>query len=92
LHSWNDGPAKQSIVNFVKVTTTEGGSQFVPPEEHIATFDQDGTLWFEHPMYSQVMYCLDRVGALVKEKPQLKSVEPFKTVLSGGRGASLSFQ
>ena len=65
LPSWNDGPAKQAIVDFVKTTTTKGSPQFVPPAERIATFDQDGTLWVEHPIYSQVMYCLDRVPALV---------------------------
>src|SRR5436305_6073239 len=87
LRSWNDGPAQQAIVAFVKPTTETGGANFVPPEERIATFDQDGTLWVEHPMYSQVMYCLHRVGALVKEKPELKDVEPFKTVISGDREA-----
>ena len=87
LPSWNEGPAKQAIVSFVKATTTQGGAQFVPPADRIATFDQDGTLWVEHPMYSQVMYCLSRVGPLVKDKPELKNVEPFKTVLSGDREA-----
>ena len=87
LPSWNDGPAKQAIVNFVKATADVNSPQFVPQAERIATFDQDGTLWVEHPMYSQVMYCLDRVGALVKEKPELKNVEPFKTVISGDREA-----
>jgi phosphoglycolate phosphatase-like HAD superfamily hydrolase len=87
LPSWNDGAAKQAIVDFVKATTETGGANFVAPEERIATFDQDGTLWVEHPMYSQVMYCLERVGALVKEKPELKKVEPFKTVLSDDREA-----
>jgi len=87
LPSWNDGGAKQAIVDFVKATTETGGAKFVAPEERIATFDQDGTLWVEHPMYSQVMYCMDRVGALAKEKPELKKVEPFKTVLSGDRKA-----
>ncbi|MBN9690214.1 MAG: haloacid dehalogenase-like hydrolase [Verrucomicrobia bacterium] len=81
LPSWNDGPAKQAIVDFVRTTTTTGGANFVPPEERIATFDQDGTLWVEHPMYSQVMYCLERVPALVKEKPELAKVAPFSTVL-----------
>ena len=81
LSSWNDGPAKQAIVEFVKATTTQGSPQFVPPEERIATFDQDGTLWVEHPMYSQVMYCLERVPALVKAKPELAKVAPFSTVL-----------
>jgi phosphoglycolate phosphatase-like HAD superfamily hydrolase len=87
LASWNDGPAKQAIVEFVKATTTQGSPQFVPPEARIATFDQDGTLWGEHPMYPQVTYCLERVPALVKTRPELKNKEPFKTVLSGNREA-----
>ena len=87
LPSWNDGPAKQAIVKFVQETTTPGSPQFVRPEERIATFDQDGTLWVEQPIYSQVMYCLDRVPAVVAAKPELKDVEPFKTVLSGDREA-----
>jgi len=87
LSSWNDGPAKQAIMAFVKETTTAGSPQFVPPEERIATFDQDGTLWVEHPMYSQVVYCLDQVPAVVKAKPELAKEEPFKTVLSGDREA-----
>ena len=87
LPSWNEGPAKQAIVDFVQVTTTASSPQFVPPEERIATFDQDGTLWVEKPVYAQVMYCLDRVPALAEKKPELKNVEPFKTVLSGDRAA-----
>jgi phosphoserine phosphatase len=81
MASWNDGAAKQAIVEFVKATTTQGSPQFVPLEERIATFDQDGTLWVEHPMYAQVMYCLERVPALVKAKPELANVAPFNTVL-----------
>src|SRR4051794_30360111 len=81
LASWNDGPAKQAIVEFVKATTTQGSPQFVVPEKRVATFDQDGTLWVEHPMYTQVMYCLERVPDLVKAKPQLANVAPFNTVL-----------
>ena len=87
LVSWNDGPAKQAIVEFIHATTDHASPKFVPPEERIATFDQDGTLWVEHPMYTQVVYCLDRVPAVVKEKPELAKVEPFKTVLSGSRAA-----
>lgn len=87
LASWNDGTAKKAIVDFVHATTTQGSSTFVAPEDRIATFDQDGTLWVEHPMYTQVIYCLDRVPALVKERPELANVEPFKTVLSGKRDA-----
>src|SRR5262249_42640135 len=85
LASWNDGPAKQAIVEFVRASTQQGGARFVPPAERIATFDQDGTLWVEHPIYSQVVYCLDRVPAVVAQKPALKDVAPFKTVLSGNR-------
>lgn len=87
LPSWNEGASKQAIVEFVQATTTEGSEAFVPTGERIATFDQDGTLWVEHPIYSQVVYCLDRVAALVAEKPELKQVEPFKTVLTGDREA-----
>jgi len=91
LPSWNDGPAKQAIVDFVRVTTEQGSPNFVAPEERIATFDQDGTLWVEHPMYSQVVYCLDRVPDVVAKKPELKNVEPFKTVISGDREAMAKF-
>ncbi len=87
LGSWNDGRAKQAIVNFVKATTESGSPQFVPPEERIATFDQDGTLWVEQPLPTQGIYCLERVPAVVAAKPELKDVEPFKTVLSGDRAA-----
>jgi len=87
LASWNDGPAKQAIIDFVRATTDASSSKFVPPQERIATFDQDGTLWVEHPMYTQVIYCLDRVPAVVAQKPQFKNREPFKTVLSGDREA-----
>jgi phosphoglycolate phosphatase-like HAD superfamily hydrolase len=87
LPSWNEGAAKKAIVEFVRVTTDKTSSRFVPTEERIATFDQDGTLWVEHPMYTQVVYCLDRVPAVVKVKPELANVEPFKTVLSGDREA-----
>jgi phosphoglycolate phosphatase-like HAD superfamily hydrolase len=87
LASWNDGAAKQAIVSFVKDTTDTASPRFVPPAERIATFDQDGTLWVEKPIYTQVTYCLERVPALVKEKPGLAEVEPFKTVMSGNREA-----
>jgi phosphoglycolate phosphatase-like HAD superfamily hydrolase len=87
LPSWNDGAAKKAIVEFVQATTTQGSPNFVPPEERIAAFDQDGTLWVEHPVYSQVVYCLDRVPALVKAKPELAQREPFRTVMSGDREA-----
>ncbi len=81
LPSWNDGAAKKAIVEFVKDTTTQGSPKFVPPEERIATFDQDGTLWVEQPLYSFVMYALEQVPALVKAKPELAKAAPFSTVL-----------
>jgi hypothetical protein len=87
LPSWNDGPAKQAIVKFVHATTDAASPNFVPVAERIATFDQDGTLWVEHPIYTQVAYCFDRVPAVVKTKPELENEEPFKTVLSGDREA-----
>ena len=87
LPSWNDGAPKQAILNLVRNTTDAASTSYVLPEDRIATFDQDGTLWVEHPMYTQVVYCLERVPALVAAKPELKNVEPFKTVLSRNREA-----
>jgi len=87
LPSWNDGAAKKAIVDFVQATTTQGRPTFVPAAERVAAFDQDGTLWVEQPMYTQVLYGLDRVPVLVKARPELASVEPFKTVLTGNREA-----
>src|ERR1700728_3397514 len=87
LPSWNDGPAKQAIVKFVDATTDAASPNFVPLAERIAAFDQDGTLWVEHPIYTQLVYCFDRVPALVKAKPELANAEPFRTVLTGDREA-----
>ena len=81
LPSWNDGAARQAIVAFVDAITTPENPSFVPPAERVATFDQDGTLWVEHPMYSQVMYVLESVPGLVKAKPELAEVAPYSTVL-----------
>ena len=87
LPSWNDGPAKKAIIAFVQTTTDKSSPNYVPPAERIATFDQDGTTWVEQPMYPQILYCLDRVRVLAKNKPELKDTEPFKTVLTGGPAA-----
>ena len=87
LPSWNAGRAKDAIVKFVHATTDAASPNFVPLAERIATFDQDGTLWVEHPIYTQFVYCFDRVPALVKAKPELAKVEPFRTVLTGNREA-----
>ena len=87
LPSWNDGPAKQAILAFVEATTKADSPDYVAPDARLATFDQDGTLWVEHPVYSQVVFALDRVVALAPEHPEWKGKEPFKTVLSGDRAA-----
>jgi phosphoglycolate phosphatase-like HAD superfamily hydrolase len=87
LPSWNGGPAKDAILKFVRSTIDSASPDFVPLKERIATFDQDGTLWVEHPIYTQVVYCFDRVPVIVKAKPELANEEPFKTVLSGDREA-----
>jgi len=87
LPSWNDGAAKQAILRFVQATTDRSSPDFVPPEARIATFDQDGTLWVEQPMYTQVVYCLERVPAVVSRRPELGTLAQFKTVLSGDREA-----
>jgi hypothetical protein len=87
LPSWNDGSAKDAIVKFVQATTDSASADFVPLADRIATFDQDGTLWVEHPSYTQLVYCFDRVPALVKAKPELAKLEPFRTVLTGDREA-----
>jgi len=83
LPSWNDGPAKQAIVEFVRATTTQGSADFVPPAERIATFDNDGTLWPSHPMYTQLAFALDRIKALAPQHPEWKTKQPFKAVLDG---------
>ncbi|MDR7040459.1 phosphoglycolate phosphatase-like HAD superfamily hydrolase [Methylobacterium sp. BE186] len=88
LPSWNEGPAKQAIVDFVRVTTEPSSPTYVAPDERIAVFDQDGTLWVEQPVYTQVAYCLERVPAVVAKDPELRNVEPFRTVLSGNREAT----
>jgi haloacid dehalogenase-like hydrolase len=88
LPSWNDGAAKQSIVDFVGKVTKEGSPDFVPVPERIATFDNDGTLWVEQPMYTQLIFVLDRVKALAPKHPEWKTKEPFASLLKGDvRGA-----
>ncbi len=83
LPSWNDGAAKQSIVEFVAKVTNEGGPDFVAAAERIAVFDNDGTLWAEHPMYVQLEFAFDRVKALAPMHPEWKQKQPFKAVLEG---------
>jgi phosphoglycolate phosphatase-like HAD superfamily hydrolase len=83
LPSWNDGPSKQAIVDFVTAVTREGGPDFVPPAERIAVFDNDGTLWGEQPMYVQLAFALDRVKELAPQHPDWKTTQPFQGVLEG---------
>ena len=83
LPSWNDGAAKKSIVDFVAKVTKEGSPDFVPVAERIATFDNDGTLWCEQPMYFQFLFALDRVKALAPQHPEWKDKEPFASLLKG---------
>ena len=83
LPSWNDGACKSSITSFVARVTTQGGPDFVPPDQRIATFDNDGTLWVEQPMYVQLAFILDRVRALAPQNPTWKTRQPFKAVLDG---------
>jgi haloacid dehalogenase-like hydrolase len=88
LPSWNEGSAKQAIVSFVAKVTTPGSPDFVPAAERIATFDNDGTLWAEQPLYVQMFFVLDRVKALAPQHPEWQTTEPFASVLKGDvRGA-----
>jgi phosphoglycolate phosphatase-like HAD superfamily hydrolase len=91
LQSWTDGAARQAIVEFVEAVTTEGGADYVAPADRIATFDNDGTLWVEHPLYTQGVFALDRVAALASQHPEWKDQEPFKSVLAGDREAMAKF-
>jgi hypothetical protein len=90
LPSWNDGPAKQAILAFVAKVTKEGGPDFVPPAERIATFDNDGTLWCEQPVYVQFAFAFDRVRTLADKHPDWKEKQPFKGILAGDIKAALA--
>ena len=87
LPSWNDGPAKDGIVKFVRATTDAASPEFVPVAERIATFDQDGTLWVEQPIYTQIVFAFSRVPEVVKERPELAKEEAFRAILSGDHAA-----
>ncbi|WP_193164503.1 HAD family hydrolase [Microbulbifer hainanensis] len=83
LPSWNDGKTKQSIISFVEKTTKQGAAGFVPPEQRIATFDNDGTLWAEKPVYFQLLYAIDKVKEQAPKHPEWKQKEPFASILKG---------
>src|SRR5258708_2892986 len=83
LPSWNDGAAKKSIIDFVEKVTKEGSPDFVSPNERVAVFDNDGTLWCEKPIPVQLYFALDRVKTLAPQHPEWKSKEPFASLLKG---------
>jgi phosphoserine phosphatase len=91
LPSWNDSAAKQAILEFVRATTNRGSPQFVAPADRIATFDQDGTTWVEHPIYSQVLFAFDRLVAIAPQHPDWRTTQPFQAVLTGDKEAIEKF-
>jgi len=90
LPSWNDGPARQSLVAFVAKVTQEGTAGYVPPAERIAVFDNDGCLWSEQPVYVQLAFALDRVKALAPQHPEWQTQEPFASLLKGDVASALA--
>ncbi len=91
LPSWNDTPTKQAILSFVHSATEKDSPGFVPVEHRIATFDNDGTLWVEKPMYTQVVFALERAAELSADRPDLRTQQPFATLLQGDREAMSRF-
>jgi phosphoglycolate phosphatase-like HAD superfamily hydrolase len=91
LASWKDGATKRAIMTFVRATTDRSSAQYVAPDDRIATFDNDGTLWVEHPLYTQAIFALDRVGALAPQHPEWKTTEPFRSVLARDEAAIAKF-
>lgn len=87
LPSWNDGAARQAIVGFVEKVTRQGGPDFVPVEERIAVFDNDGTLWAEHPVYFQAAFAFDQIKAMAADHPEWKDTQPYKAVIEGDQQA-----
>src|SRR5271156_4059139 len=90
LASWNEGATKNSIIEFVARVTKAGGEDYVAPEERIATFDNDGTLWSEKPYYFQFAFVIDRVKALAGKHPKWKEQQPFQGILAGDVKAALA--
>ena len=91
LPSWNDGAAKNAIIQFVQATTDKSSPNFVAPEDRLATFDQDGTTWVEHPIYTQVMFAFNRVMEMAPKRPEWKTKRPFKSLISGDQAAIEKF-
>jgi phosphoserine phosphatase len=91
LPSWNDGPARTAILDFITAATNEGDAGFVPVADRIATFDQDGTLWVEHPIYGQAVFAIDRVKAMAPDHPDWATTAPYDAILSGDQTALAGF-
>ena len=91
LPSWNEGPAKKAILDFVKATTEKSSANYLEPKDRIATFDQDGTLWTEHPFYTQGVFALHRLGEMAPQHPEWKEKQPFKAVIEGDHEAMGKF-
>jgi haloacid dehalogenase-like hydrolase len=91
LPSWNKGLARDAILAFAKETTEKSSPKYVEPKDRIATFDQDGTLWTEHPLYTQAMFAFYRLGTMAPQHPDWKETEPFKSVLTSDREAMSKF-
>ena len=83
LPSWNDGGAKEAILEFVTSVTDKSSKDYVEPDKRIATFDNDGTLWVEYPMYTQMLFAFDRIEKLAPQHPEWKTTQPFKALLDG---------
>lgn len=83
LPSWNEGPTKKSIIDFVTKTTKEGGADFVPVADRIACFDNDGTLWTESPVPFQLLFVMDRIKAMAPQHPEWNKKQPYKGILEG---------
>jgi phosphoglycolate phosphatase-like HAD superfamily hydrolase len=83
MPSWNDGPAREAIIKFVSSVTDKNSKDYVSPEKRIATFDNDGALWVEYPVYTQILFAVDRVKKLAPKHPEWKTKQPFKALLEG---------
>jgi hypothetical protein len=92
LPSWNEGTSKQAILDFVAAVTEEGGDRFVPVDQRVATFDNDGTLWTEQPMYAQAFFILDQIKRFAPSHPEWQTEQPFAAILTGDRAAMAQFR
>jgi phosphoglycolate phosphatase-like HAD superfamily hydrolase len=92
LPSWNEGANKSAIIGFINDVTKEGGEFYIRPEDRVVTFDEDGTLWVEHPIYTEMLFAFDRVKALAPNHPEWANIEPYKSIIAGDFGAIKGFE